>query len=233
MTTARRIQTLAAAAALGLALLLGAGCASVSVKESNWVMEPPRLPSRIYVAPFTIRDDGMRVDRQGLDLYEFRQQFAQDFAVALAERLNKNVAPAQPGPPPPQPAPGTWVITGEFVRMNQGSRALRGLVGMGFGGTKMETITRIWQIGPGGQPVIIGGIITLGGSGAAPGAIPSGPYTGGPTLVLTASSTGLSFDARRSARMITATISEKLASMGYPLPTRPMRPKRLGSLPLL
>lgn len=232
MTITRRIQTVLSAAALGLTLLLGAGCASVSVKESSWVMEPPRLPTRIYVAPFTIRDDGMRVDRQGLDLYEFRQQFAQDFAVALAERLNKNVAPAQPGPPPPSPAPGTWVITGEFTRMNQGSRALRGLVGMGFGGTKMETLARIWQIGPGGQPVIIGGIITIGGSGAAPGAIPSGPYTGGPTLVLTASSTGLSFDAKRSARMITATISEKLASMGYPLPTRPMRPKLLGSVPI-
>lgn len=232
MTIARHTQNILAAAALGVALLLGAGCASVSVKESNWVMEPPRLPTRIYVAPFTIRDDGMRVDRQGLELYQFRQQFAQDFAAALAERLTKNIAPAQAGPPPPRPAPGTWVITGEFVRMNQGSRALRGLVGMGFGGTKMETVTRVWQVGPGGLPVIIGGIITIGGSGAAPGAIPSGPYTGGPTLVLTASSTGLSFDAKRSTRMITATISEKLASLGYTLPTRPMRPKRIGSLPI-
>jgi Domain of unknown function (DUF4410) len=39
-----------------------------------------------------------------------------------------------------------WLVTGEFVRVTQGSRALRGLVGLGAGGTKLETAVRVYDL---------------------------------------------------------------------------------------
>ena len=50
-------------------------------------------------------------------------------------------AARQDGPRPARA--NVWLITGEFVRVNGGSRELRGLVGLGLGGTKMETVVRV------------------------------------------------------------------------------------------
>jgi hypothetical protein len=52
-----------------------------------------------------------------------------------------------------------------------------------------------------------------------------------PRLLLQASKNGVSTDARRTARMITAVLSEHLAAEGATLPRPALTPKRLGTLP--
>jgi uncharacterized protein DUF4410 len=63
-----------------------------------------------------------------------------------------------------------WLVTGEFVRVNGGSRALRSLIGLGAGGTKMETVVRVYDLSRlSKEPVFQ--FDTSGGSNAEPGAV--------------------------------------------------------------
>ncbi|MEZ0299569.1 MAG: DUF4410 domain-containing protein, partial [Candidatus Methylacidiphilales bacterium] len=66
--------------------------------------------------------------------------------------------------------PSGWLLTGKFVRVNQGSRALRMIVGLGAGGTKLETEIAVRDLSQPGAPVVISTMKT-GGSNAEPGAM--------------------------------------------------------------
>lgn len=216
--------------ALIAGLLTLAGCASVSVRDERWTATP-QLPKKIYVAAFADRAEGLRVDREGADLEAFRRELREDFAAALAERLTKSIAPAEVLRPGQQPEPGTWLLDGEFTRVDQGSRALRSVVGWGLGGTKFEVASRISVVAPRGKRQLLAEITTTGGSNAEPGALFVGPFTAVPRLALVASLTGVTADARRTARVVVAALSERLTASGYQLPGSPLRAKRLGSLP--
>lgn len=209
-----------------------AGCASVSVKTEKWSTARPELPPRIFVDTFKLPADALRVDRKGNQLEEFTAETQKAFSADLAERLSKAVGPTEVLSEASRPRTGDWIVSGEFIRVNQGSRALRSLVGWGLGGTKMEVVTRIDQVDRRKKKQSLAEIGTTGGSNAEPGAIFAGPFTAVPRLILAASLTGITVDRRRTARMVTASISEKLTELGYELPSKPQRAKRLGSLPL-
>ncbi len=216
---------------LALALVLTlSGCASVSVKESAFSPTTQKIvtPSRIFVRPFLISPNALRVDREGAELRQFEQEFSDQFADKLTERLSKYIAPAQKvTDTAPIRAQNAWLVEGQFDRVNQGSRFLRSVVGFGAGGTKTETTVFVYDINK-DKKRLIAKIQTTGGSNAAPGAIFSGPFGAAPRLIITATTAGLSADARRTARMITATLSEYLANAGAPLPARALKPKRLA-----
>jgi hypothetical protein len=72
---------------------------------------------------------------------------------------------------------------------------------------------------------------TTGGSNAEPGALFSSPFGAVPRLITNVTTSGLAADARRTARTITAAVSEKLSAQGAQLAGRPLRVKLLGSLP--
>jgi len=155
-----------------------------------------------------------------------------EFAGRLVERLNKDVLPTsvlQAGAKVPRGP--VWILEGEFLRINQGSRALRAVVGWGLGGTKMESLTRVYSVEKSGRQREVGRIVTTGGSNAEPGAVFSGPFGAAPRLALSASLTGVSADARRTSRMITAALSERLAAEGVALRGEPLRAKRLQAAP--
>jgi Domain of unknown function (DUF4410) len=69
-----------------------------------------------------------------------------------------------------QPA---WLITGQFTRVRQGSRALRILLGLGAGGTKMETITQVYDLSTRARQRPLFTFSTSGGSNAEPAIITS------------------------------------------------------------
>jgi len=215
---------------IGLAVF-SFGCASVSVRKAEFQpgSKPPATPEKIYVRPFVV--EGLRVDRKGADLDVFASEFQIAFSEKLAERLAKNIAPAQAiGPEETVPKSNAWLIEGSFQRVHQGSRALRAILGWGLGGTKMECVSRVYDLRYSRkEPFAV--IETTGGSNAEPGAIFSGPFGAAPRLVVTSVTSGVTADSRRTARMITAALSEYLAKAKAPLPTKPMRAKRLGELP--
>lgn len=230
--TSRRahlILNLPLSSALAALALLASGCASVSVKKETFGPGQPKTPETILVRPFAV--EGLRVDREGDDLSAFTSDFQGTFAAMLAERLSKHIAPARViGPAGPVPRANAWLIEGGFARVHQGSRALRAVVGWGLGGTKMDCTARVYDLRDARRtPLAV--IETTGGSNAEPGALFGGPFGALPRLVVTSVNSGVTPDTRRTARMITAALSEYLSKGKAPLPNKPLRPKRLGEVP--
>ena len=212
-------------AVAGISLVL-TGCASVSLVQREWKASPVPVPDLICVRPFAVELGTAKVDRTGPELQAFARQFGQESAARLAERLGKHVVPAKViGATERVTNPRHWIIEGRFVRLNQGSRALRSLIGFGLGGTRLETVADIYRIDPRGRRQALAHFETTGGSNAEPGALFSSPIGALPRLATSAAATGLAADARRTSRMITAAISEKLSSQGVPLAGRPLRAK--------
>lgn len=214
-------------AGLGAALILS-GCASVAVKDDQWTTERLTLPKRIYVGNYEVPADALAVDRAGEELEKFRRETADNFTKELCERIGKRIAPAVPLAEGVRPEKGAWIVEGRFLRLNQGSRLLRSLVGLGAGGTKMEAVTTVLAVDARGGRKKIAEIETTGGSNAEPGMLtfPT-PIGGGIRAVLSLAKTGVTADQRRTARMITAAMAERLEAQGYQLRGKKERAKRL------
>jgi hypothetical protein len=213
-----------------LCLMLG-GCASVSVSRQEWSSKVC-VPDKILVRPFTVDREKFRVDRDGVELDAFEQKFSAEFADRLAERLTKHVRPATVISRNEKVKDSkAWLIEGHFTRVHQGSRALRSLVGFGLGATKTEARVDVFQVAAKGRLIRVAQLETTGGSNAEPGALFSSPFGAVPRLITNVTTSGLAADARRTARTITAAISEKLTAQGVQLAGRPLRVKLLGSLP--
>lgn len=214
---------------LGIAaLLLAGGCASVSVKEDQWAAKPLALPKRVYVQNYDLPPEVLAVDRSGEELELFRKTTADKFTGELCERIGKRIAPALPLTEKSRPQKGDWVVEGRFLQVEQGSRLLRSLVGLGAGSTKMEVLTVVSLVGPRGTKKTIAEIETTGGSNAEPGLLtfPT-PIGGGIRAVLSLAKTGVTADQRRTARMIAAAMAERLEAQGYKLPGKKEKAKRL------
>jgi len=220
-------------AAVGLALAC-AGCASVSVRPKVSRNVPPDAPRRIVVEDFRFagKPDRMRVDREGARLHAFKVKLVGMMRGDLARSLGRFGIPVEqvPGGKAPPGARG-WLVRGEFTRVNQGSRALRVLVGVGAGGTKMETRVRVLDTKTGR---LICAFRTTGGSNADSGIITSyGPLTlatlGGAVINVAGSSGhGVTEDTKRTAKMIADYISQQLAKRGAIPPDKAREPKILN-----
>src|ERR1700752_4653131 len=123
-----------------------AGCASVGVRNPSEAAVSPKLPNQILVADFDTGGGTFRVNRSGDELVAFQQKTASALANYLVADLSKSVTSAAHDNNPKRTRMNAWLVKGEFVRVNQGSRALRGLVGLGAGGTKLETTVRMYVL---------------------------------------------------------------------------------------
>jgi hypothetical protein len=198
-------------------LILG-GCASISVcKVKPVVNQPFVVPNKIYVREFTGSDSVFRVDRKGDSLTSFKAKTQSQLAGDLVMKLNESVLPAELLFTSRQPPKGNyWLINGSFDRINQGSRVLRTLIGFGAGGTKVETTVSVSNLAS-GKPVEILSFKTTGGSNTEPGpGILMGPPDPTTIIPLLWGSTmpGLSKDTTRTAKEISAEISDYLAKHG-------------------
>lgn len=222
----RRIVPHAIAAAVVWPFL--SGCASVGVKEDTWAAERLVMPKRVYVKNYELPAEVMTVDRSGEELEKFRRTTAENFTEELCERIGKRIAPAAPLTEKTRPQKGDWIIEGRFLQVEQGSRLLRSLIGLGAGGTKMEVRTTVSESGGRSTKKTIAEIETTGGSNAEPGMLtfPT-PIGGGIRAVLSLAKTGVTADQRRTARMIAAAMAEKLEAQGYKLPGKKEKAKRL------
>ena len=209
-------------------------CASVSVREVIPLTGvPAQAPQTIFVQPFEFEDDMIRVGRQGEELEQFKRGMQQEMTANLIERIGKYIAPAQAlSVEAGAPRGNSWLIAGRFTRLNQGSRLLRGTLGFGSGGTKMDVTATVSDLS-GDAPRRFLMIQTTGGTNAMPGAI-MGVITwpmmvsGAPGLM-----SGLSGDCRRTSREITSAVAAYMRKHGLQVAKDVPGPKPRGSLPWL
>ena len=209
-------------------------CASVSVREVIPLTGvPAQAPQTIFVQPFEFEDDMIRVGRQEEELEQFKRGMQQEMTANLLERIGKYIAPAQAlSVEAGAPRGNSWLITGRFTRLNQGSRLLRGTLGFGSGGTKMDVTATVSDLS-GDAPRRFHMIQTTGGTNAMPGAI-MGVITwpmmvsGAPGLM-----SGLSGDCRRTSREITSAMAAYMKKHGLQVAKDVPGPKPRGSLPWL
>jgi hypothetical protein len=220
-------------AALAAAALLSS-CASVSVDKVTRLDRAGPAPHHIYVQDFEIAAETFRVDRGGDTLRTFASQFSADLSRATAERVRKRIGVSASDIRREQkPGHGrAWLVTGRFLKVNQGSRALRATVGFGLGGTKLETLVTVYDLSHGRRAILM--FVTTGGSNAQPGAA-VGAFMPNYWLlsadVIVKGLPGLNADAIRTSRQIAAVLSEYMAEEGVRPSAAIYRSKKLGKWP--
>ena len=218
----------------GLILILGlTSCASISVKKDS-ESTAVTMPHKIYVSTFNMKSGVFNVDRDGPELKEFKTKLQQEMQQDLISDLNLHLLPTVAGTKGHEFDPESgWLIRGEFIKVNQGSRFLRTAIGLGAGGTKMETKIYVYDLSSDtGFPILT--FSTTGGSGAEPGAATAlstdplifaiGVGLGG----LPGAAHGITEDTRRTAHMITAQLSDYLHQHGWISDAQWIKPKVLN-----
>lgn len=222
------------AIATAFALAWLSACASVSVDKVTHVDDVPPAPQKIYVQDFEAPAEVLRVDRGGKSLEAFRNSLRKQLAEAIARRVNKRlcaaeVLPENAAPPRSQ----AWLVSGRFLTVNQGSRALRTILGLGAGGTKLETVATVSDLStPSPRPFLK--FVTTGGSNSQPGVIfglimPN--YWLVALDVVGKAGPGLNVDVIRTSREVVAVLSEYMAQEDLLSPAKISRAKKLGQWP--
>lgn len=213
-----------------LGVLALTGCASISVQPGSNVATE-RAPRKIYVETFDTTKGDFRVDREGGELDEFKSDLQIMMSTGISYDLTKRLIPATAIDGHPRfPRQDAWVIEGEFVRVNQGSRLLRGAVGFGLGGTKLVCRVDVYNLSD-AQPGPFLSFTTTGGSNAEPGAITAfatDPLTIAIEVVAGGAGNvahGLTEDSARTAREITATLSDYMYKRGWIPEDKWVKPK--------
>jgi hypothetical protein len=200
---------------LGMGLVVGlslVGCASISVQPGSAVATAQK-PLKVYVEAFSTDKGEFNVDREGVELAQFKTDLQKMMMVGITTDLTKRLIPAEAaGPTASSRREAAWLIRGEFVKVNQGSRLLRGAIGFGAGGTKLETRVQVYDLST-GDPNPFLTFATTGGSNAEPGALPT-LATDPLSLVIEAAggagnvAHGVTEDTTRTAREVTAELSD-------------------------
>jgi len=225
---------------IGLFLCLSS-CASVSVDNIRQTSPNPPVtaPDEILILPFAWNEDGLRVDRKGKDFETFQAELQTRLNRHLIKKLGTHVAPARViSTEDSLPQGNYWLLTGRFARINQGSRLLRSTLGLGAGGTKMETIVVVQDLSA-KVPNKFLAFETTGGSNISQGigGIATLPVSGPMALTSLFNAvdgirSGVSFDTMRTAHEISATLSNYLHERDA-LGKKPhIKPKRLGEVPI-
>ena len=211
-------------------LILFSGCASVSVTGVKNHREGGAEPARFYVADFETRGAQWKITSRSRTAEQFKRERADALAEELTKNINANLGPARRVGSSRVVPPDGWLITGRFIRVSEGNPAARIIVGLGAGGTKLETETVVLDGTAGGAPILQFG--TTGGSNAMPGMIMSSGPTGAVSNAVQQMNKGLKDDTKRTARMITASLAEYMLQRGW-IDRARIKPKRPGQFQLL
>jgi hypothetical protein len=192
--------------------LMLTGCASISVQPETAVATQ-QMPQKVYVEAFSTDKGEFNVDRDGVDLVAFKTNLQKMMTAGITVDLSKRLILAvAAGKIDFAKRENAWLIRGEFVKVNQGSRLLRGAIGFGVGATKLETRVEVYDLSTGASTPFLT-FATTGGSNAEPGALPT-LATDPLSLVIEAAggagnvAHGVTEDTSRTAREITAELSD-------------------------
>lgn len=207
------------------------GCASISVKNvekrSARVSAPPAV---IYVADYDTGGGNWKITSRSRS----PEQYKAEVAEILAKELSSDAAaflkiPVQRVGRSRAVPPNGWLVSGRFTRVSEGNPAGRIIIGLGVGSSKLETETMVID-GRVHGPILQ--FATTGGSNAIPGLIfSSGPGSAVVTGVSQAMR-GVSDDAKRTSRQITASLAEYELEKGW-IKTSSLKVKKPGEYQLL
>ena len=219
-------KVIARATAATLLVLALASCASVSVEEGT-EHATQKMPEIIYVADFSTSNADFEVDRTGSELAGFKKNLQLMLKTAIATDLTDRLVPASAvGKSKQVGLKNAWLIRGDFTTVKQGSRLLRSAIGFGAGGTKFEARVEVYDLNSDAVTPFLT-FSTTGGSGSEPGAIlalstdPVELAVGG----VSGAAHGLSEDASRTAREITAELSNYMHNRGWISDDQWIKPK--------
>jgi hypothetical protein len=219
---------------LAAAILLP-GCASVSVKDRKHSGGKVSQPKQIYVAPFSTSGGTFNVAgaKNEAKLAAFKENTAKLLADYTVSNVTKHVAPASKVATPAAAPRDGWLVAGRFERVNTGNRGMRVIVGLGAGGSKMETEVEVFDLAVSRTKPFLR-FKTTGGSNAMPGMITSGgPGVGTAYNMIYQANSGVTDDAARTSRMITAALSEYFAERGWPTKGKVFRTKEPGKFQIV
>jgi hypothetical protein len=216
-----------------LALVLFSSCASVSVRSEKQVAKQPvRKPTKIYVAEFGSSQGNYKIQGEpGKNPEAFKKKTAETLAAYLVKGINDHVAPAERASSVGRLPKTGWLVAGEFLRVNTGSRILRSGVGLGAGGTKMETRVLVYDLASGTEPFLT--FETTGGSNAMPGLLTSTGPGSAAFSMMTQAMLGVTDDAARTSRMITGALNSYLIERGWLEKSKAYSAKRPGKYRLV
>jgi hypothetical protein len=168
-------------------------------------------PPHIYVAPFDTTTAKWLVGREGVELVDFKHDFQNNFLHQLEVRLRK-LAPTEPRWTNDLPDHG-WLVAGQFITVDQGSRALRTGIGAGTGETTLQTNVYVYDLDVSKTQYVLAfrtGVpdtdnTTGSGSGSAPAGLSA---VGEPVSTLIGLGSGLKLDTTRTCREIVAYLAQ-------------------------
>lgn len=176
----------------GLALALG-GCSTAKVTSD--VALAPNLkfrPAMIYVAHIDLPDDAIQSESPAArhPLHAWREQsqahsLAEDMQQDVVQDLTKKGLAAQRlAPSETLPTQG-WLVRSTILRMDEGDRLRRAVIGFGEGQTNLQVAVAIDNLSAGQPPVPLYQMQTEAQSGKSPGAVVTmNPYSAAAQFVL-------------------------------------------------
>jgi len=170
-------------------------------------------PPVILIAPFDTATGKWLVGRNGFDLVNFKESFQSNFTIQLRNRLSK-LAPTEMRWVDDLPEHG-WLVTGQFITVDQGSRALRTAIGAGAGETTLQTNVYVYDLSISKTQYVLAfktGVPdpkqdTGAGSGSAPAGLSA---LGEPISTGMGLGSGLKLDTTRTCREIAAVLTPYL-----------------------
>jgi len=174
------------------------------------------------------------VDREDVEPAKFKKNLQAMMQTGMVTDLSHRLIPAVPTNKIQGFQPeNAWLIRGEFTKVNQGSRLLRGAIGFGAGGTKVETKVYVYNLNQDSTIPFLT-FSTTGGSNAEPGAVTGAaidPVTAAIGVVASGAggvAHGLTEDTARTAREITAELSDYMYRSGWIPKDKWIKPKKLS-----
>lgn len=101
-------------------------------------------PDHIYIAPFDTSTGKWIIAREGVDQMNFKEDFQTQWTHILTDRLMK-LAPTEPRWMDELPDHG-WLVAGQFITVDQGSRFLRASLGDGMGRTTLQMQVYVYDL---------------------------------------------------------------------------------------
>ncbi len=228
------------AAVVLLMASISMGCAQAKVTSRQDLTGDKRLPppSRILVYNFEVppanvaldTSIGKRVARSGTTQAEQARKIGEVVADALSRKLVQEIRklglPAERAYGAPLPKEWDIVIDGQFLKVAEGHRMARFVIGFGLGATEVRTQVQVYQIGEGDRRLVKQfrtvakgskkpGMAVPLGVGAATGNVARGAAIGGGIGVTSEIMGGIKSDAARSAKEISKVLDGFFRRQGW------------------
>ncbi len=222
----------------GLLALL-AGCASTSARPVSSYSGPTLAkPERVLVVDFAVSPDQVSLNRgpfesraepsRGTSPNAEQLKLGQEVATVLSEELVKRIRAlglaAERASAGKKAELGTMVIEGQFVSIDEGSRAKRLVVGFGAGGSVVKTMAQVYVGGPSG-PVLAQTFETEAKSAPTPGLVGGGPAAAAGRVVVAGAAAavkagtelrkGVAAAAERTADELAERLGEFFVAQGW------------------